>query len=332
MFKALVLEKSPEFSASVRDIDEGFLPEADVTIDVDYSTLNYKDGLAITNRSPVVRSWPMVAGVDGSGTVTASTHPAWKVGDAVVHNGFGVGETHKGCLAQRARLKGDWLVRRPAVFSARQAMAIGTAGYTAMLCVMALERQGALSGKGAGDGEVLVTGATGGVGSVAVALLARLGHRVVAATGKLAEADYLKTLGATAVIDRAELSAPGKPLQKERWAAVVDAVGSHTLANACAQTRYGGAVAACGLAQGFDLTTTVMPFILRGVALLGVDSVMAPLALREQAWARLARDLDPGLLDAITTEVPLSGAIGAAAQLMAGQVRGRIVVRTAASQ
>ena len=266
----------------------------------------------------------MVAGIDGSGTVTASTHAAWKVGDAVVLNGFGVGETHKGCLAQRARLKGDWLVRRPAAFSARQAMAIGTAGYTAMLCVLALEKHGVRPE----GGDVLVTGATGGVGSVAIALLAKLGYRVVAATGKAAEASYLATLGAAVVIDRAELGAPGKPLQKERWAAVVDAVGSHTLANACAQTRYGGAVAACGLAQGIDLPATVMPFILRGVALLGVDSVMAPMRLREQAWARLAVDLDPARLDTLTTEVPLSGAIDAAARLMAGQVRGRLVVDT----
>jgi acrylyl-CoA reductase (NADPH) len=323
-FTALVLEKNPEFSAAVREVDNSFLPEGDVTIDVDYSTLNYKDALAITNRSPVVRSWPMVAGIDGSGTVVESSAPRWKAGDAVVLNGFGVGETHKGCLASRARLKGEWLIRRPPSFSARQAMAIGTAGYTAMLCVLALERHGVKPG----DGELLVTGATGGVGSVAVALLARLGHKVVAATGKSAEADYLKTLGASAVIDRAELSAPGKPLQKERWAAVVDAVGSHTLANACAQTRYGGAVAACGLAQGMDFPATVAPFILRGVALLGVDSVMAPLALREQAWSRLARDLDVKLLEAITTEVTLAEAIPAAARLMAGDVRGRIVVRT----
>ena len=324
MFNALVLDKTPDFQASVRAVDDSFLPDGDVTIQVDYSTLNYKDGLAITNRSPVVRSWPMVAGIDGSGTVTASTHAAWKVGDAVVLNGFGVGETHKGCLAQRARLKGDWLVRRPAAFSARQAMAIGTAGYTAMLCVLALEKHGVRPA----DGDVLVTGATGGVGSVAIALLAKLGYRVVAATGKATEASYLATLGAAVVIDRAELGAPGKPLQKERWAAVVDAVGSHTLANACAQTRYGGAVAACGLAQGIDLPATVMPFILRGVALLGVDSVMAPMRLREQAWARLAVDLDPTRLDTLTTEVPLSGAIDAAARLMAGQVRGRLVVDT----
>jgi acrylyl-CoA reductase (NADPH) len=324
MFQALVLEKEPEFRATVREVGDDFLPEGDVTIDVDYSTLNYKDGLAITNRSPVVRSWPMVAGIDGSGTVVASESPKWKAGDAVVLNGFGVGETHKGCLAGRARLKGEWLVRRPAAFSARQAMAIGTAGYTAMLCVLALERHGVQPGAG----EVLVTGATGGVGSVAVALLARLGHKVVAATGKSAEADYLRALGAGAIIDRNELSAPGKPLQKERWAAVVDAVGSHTLANACAQTRYGGAVAACGLAQGFDFPSTVMPFILRGVALLGVDSVMAPLARREEAWSRLARDLDPQLLETMTTEIPLSQAVVAAQKLMAGEVRGRYVVKT----
>lgn len=322
MFTALVLEKNSDFSAAVREADDGFLPDGDVTIDVDYSTLNYKDALAITNRSPVVRSWPMVAGIDGSGTVVESATPHWKAGDAVVLNG--VGEVHKGCLASRARLNGQWLIRRPSAFTARQAMAIGTAGYTAMLCVLALESHGVEPG----DGEVLVTGATGGVGSVAVALLAKLGHKVVAATGKAAEADYLRKLGAAEVIDRAGLSAPGKPLQKERWAAVVDAVGSHTLANACAQTRYGGAVAACGLAQGLDLPATVMPFILRGVALLGVDSVMAPMALREQAWARLARDLDPGLLEEITTEIPLAEAIGAAQKLMAGQVRGRIVVKT----
>lgn len=325
MFQALVLEKNPEFTAAVREVDDSFLPEADVTVAIDYSTLNYKDGLAITNKSPVVRSWPMVAGIDGSGTVLESASPKWQRGDAVVLNGFGVGETHKGCLAGKARLKGEWLIRRPAAFSAKQAMAIGTAGYTAMLCVLALERHGVK----AGDGEVLVTGATGGVGSVAVALLAKLGHKVVAATGKSSEEAYLRSLGASSIIDRADLSAPGKPLQKERWSAVVDAVGSHTLANACAQVRYGGAVAACGLAQGMDFPATVAPFILRSVALLGVDSVMAPLALREQAWARLARDLDAKHLDSITTEIPLSEAIAAAQRLMAGQVRGRVVVKTA---
>ncbi len=327
MFNALLLEKDDAgFRATVTALDPARLPEAgDVLVQPEYSTLNYKDGLALTNKAPVVRQWPMVAGIDGAGTVLESRHPAWKAGDRFVHNGFGVGETHWGCLAERARLKGDWLVALPAAFTPRQAMAIGTAGYTAMLCVMALERHG-LS-PAAAAGEVLVTGATGGVGSIAVAVLARLGYRVVAATGKSAEADYLMALGASSVIDRAELSAPGKPLQKERWAAVVDAVGSHTLVNALAQTRYGGAVAACGLAQGADLPGTVMPFILRSVALLGVDSVMAPLPLRQQAWARLARDLDPLLLERITTEVSLAGAVAAAQQLMAGQVRGRVVVK-----
>jgi acrylyl-CoA reductase (NADPH) len=275
MFKALVLEKNPDFSAGVRDVDESFLSEGDVILDIEYSTINYKDALAITNRSPIVRSWPMIAGIDGAGTVSASQSGLWKAGDQVVLNGFGVGELHKGCIAERARLKGEWLIRRPERFSAKQAMAIGTAGYTAMLCVLALEKHGLRPS----DGEVLVTGATGGVGSIAVAVLSKLGYQVVAATGKAAEADYLKSLGASAIIDRAELAAPGKPLQKERWAGVVDAVGSHTLANACAQTRYRGAVAACGLAQGADLPATVMPFILRAVALLGVESVMAPLAL-----------------------------------------------------
>jgi acrylyl-CoA reductase (NADPH) len=254
----------------------------------------------------------------------SSTSAQWSPGDKVILNGFGVGENHKGCLAGRARLKGQWLVRRPERFSARQAMAIGTAGYTAMLCVMALERHGVKPDAG----EVLVTGATGGVGSVAVALLSKLGYRVVAATGKAQEAGYLTSLGAVDIIDRAELTAPGKPLQKERWSAVVDAVGSHTLVNACAQTRYGGAVAACGLAQGMDLPGSVVPFILRAVALLGVDSVMAPMALREQAWDRLSQDLDLAKLDAITSEVPLSAAVGEAHRLMDGKVRGRIVVRT----
>ena len=323
-FQALILEKEPSFSARVREVGDDFLPEGDVTLDVEYSTLNYKDALAITNKSPVVRSWPMVAGIDGAGTVTQSSSPRWKAGDKVVLDGFGVGETHKGCLAGRARLKGEWLVRRPDAFSAKQAMAIGTAGYTAMLCVLALERHGLKPG----DGDVLVTGATGGVGSVAIAVLAKLGHRVVAATGKAAEEQYLRSLGAAALIDRGELSAPGKPLQKERWAGVVDAVGSHTLANACAQVRYGGAVAACGLAQGMDFPATVAPFILRGIALLGVDSVMAPMARREEAWSRLARDLDPVKLDSMTTEIALADAVANAQRLMAGQVRGRIVVRT----
>ncbi len=323
MFKALLLQKNESFQASLASLEESALPAGDVTIEVAYSTLNFKDGLAICNKSPVVRLWPMVAGIDGAGTVTESSHPAWKPGDQVVLNGWGVGETHWGCLAQKARLKGDWLVRLPAAFTPRQAMAIGTAGYTAMLCVMALERHGVQ----AGQGEVLVTGASGGVGSVAIALLSALGHRVVASTGKAAEHDYLRRLGAAEVIDRQTLSEPGKPFQKERWAAVIDTVGSHTLANALAQTRYGGAVAACGLAQGMDLPTTVMPFILRNVALLGVDSVMAPLALRQQAWDRLARDLKVDLLEALTEEIGLDQAIAKAGDLMAGRVRGRVVVK-----
>ncbi len=326
MFKALLLDKTDAgFTAALTELDEARLPAADVLLRVEYSTINFKDGLAITNRSPVVRQWPMVPGIDGAGTVLESAHPDWKPGDRAVLNGWGVGETHWGCLAERARLKGDWLVPLPAAFTPRQAMAIGTAGYTAMLCVLALERHGVQPDAG----DVLVTGATGGVGSVATALLAKLGYRVTAATGKASEAGYLKQLGAAAVIDRAELAAPGKPLQKERWAAVVDAVGSHTLVNALAQTRYGGVVAACGLAQGMDLPGTVAPFILRGVTLAGVDSVMAPMPLRRQAWERLARDLDPALLEAMTSEVGLDGAIDAAQRLMNGQVRGRIVVRLA---
>ena len=329
MFRALVLHKDEAgFRAGIEILDEARLAplgEGDVRVAVEYSTLNYKDGLALANQGPVVRSWPMVPGIDGAGSVLESRHPRWKPGDRVVHNGWGVGETRWGCLAERAVLAGAGLVRLPAAFSAKQAMAIGTAGYTAMLCVLSLEQHGVK----AGDGEVLVTGATGGVGSVAVALLGRLGHRVVAATGKASEADYLRALGAAEVIDRAALSAPGKPLQKERWAAVVDAVGSHTLANALAQTRYGGAVAACGLAQGMDLPASVAPFILRGVTLAGIDSVMAPLPRRELAWQRLAQDLDLGLLERITEEIPLDAAVARAHDLMAGQVRGRLVVRIA---
>ncbi|MBX9612727.1 MAG: oxidoreductase [Burkholderiales bacterium] len=331
MFQALLLEKTDNvFTARVQAVDEARLPAGDVTVKVDYSCLNYKDGLAITDKGPVVRRWPMVAGIDGAGTVLESSHPAWKPGDAFVHNGWGVGETHWGCLAEKARLQGDWLVRLPPGFTARQAMAIGTAGYTAMLCVLALEDHGVKPAAQGGGGEILVTGATGGVGSVAIALLGQLGYTVVAATGKPAEEAYLKSLGAASVIDRAELAAPGKPFQKERWAGVVDAVGSHTLANALAQTRYGGAVAACGLAQGADLPTTVMPFILRGVTLAGVDSVMAPLARRQRAWDRLAQDLDLARLASIVEEVPLEAAIDRAHQLMAGKVRGRVVVKTGA--
>ena len=324
MFKALQLNQADSgFSAAVVELDESQLPAGDVLGQVDYSTLNYKDGLAITNRGPVVRAWPMVAGIDGAGTVLESSHPGWRAGDRFIHNGWGLGENRWGLMSGRARLQGDWLVRLPSAFTTRQAMAIGTAGYTAMLCVLALERHGVLPS----GGEVLVTGATGGVGSVAVALLGKLGFNIVAATGKSQEEPYLKRLGATTVIDRAALAAPGKPLQKERWAAVVDAVGSHTLANACAQTRYGGVVAACGLAQGADFPATVMPFILRGITLAGIDSVQAPLARRQQAWERLARDLDPAALEAMTEEITLEQAPARAAQLMAGQVRGRLVVK-----
>lgn len=330
MFKALVLDRTGDaFSAGVREVGDDFLPVVEgggeVTVAIDYSTVNYKDALAITNQSPIVRSWPMVAGIDGAGTVIDSRHPKWKAGDRVVLNGFGVGETHKGCLAGKARLRGEWLVRLPGALTPRQAMAIGTAGYTAMLSVLALERHGVQPT----SGEVLVTGATGGVGSIAIAVLSKLGYRVVASTGKTNEADYLQRLGAAEVIDRAALAAPGKPLQKERWAGVVDALGSHTLANACAQTRRAGVVAACGLAQGMDFQATVAPFILRGVTLAGIDSVMAPLPLREQAWARLAQDLKPALLESMIHEIPLEGAIDAARELMEGRVRGRYVVRTA---
>jgi acrylyl-CoA reductase (NADPH) len=327
MFNALLLEKDENgFRAGVRPVDEAGLPEGDVRAAIAHSTLNFKDGLAITNRSPVVRTWPMVAGIDGAGTVLEASHADWKPGDRFVHNGWGLGETRWGCLAERASLKGDWLVKLPAAFTTRQAMAIGTAGYTAMLSVLALERHGVR----AGDGSVLVTGASGGVGSVAIALLSRLGHRVVASSGKADQSGYLQQLGAAEVIDRAELAAPGKPLQKERWSAAIDAVGSQTLANVLAQTRYGGVVAACGLAQGHDLPGTVMPFILRGVTLAGIDSVMAPIAARRIAWERLARDLDPKALDLMTEEVPLDRAIEKAEALMAGKVRGRIVVATGA--
>ncbi len=322
MFKALLLEKGDTFSASIQSLDEAALPPADVLVRVDWSTLNYKDGLAITNKGPVVRQWPMVAGIDGAGEVLESTHPAWKPGDAFIHNGWGVGETHWGCLAEKARLKGDWLVKLPAAFTARQAMSIGTAGYTAMLCVMALQGHGIRPG----DGDILVTGANGGVGGVAIALLGKLGYRVIASTGRLNEADALKALGAAEVIARAELSAPGKPLAKERWVGAVDTVGSHTLANVCAGTRYRGAVAACGLAQGLDFPASVAPFILRGVTLYGIDSVMAPKALREQAWARLAQDLDLAKLESMVREISLSEAIAAGADILAGKVRGRLVV------
>jgi acrylyl-CoA reductase (NADPH) len=326
MFKAVFLQKNEqgEFKASIEQISENQLPEAgDVLVQISHSTLNYKDGLAICNKSPVVRQWPMVAGIDGAGTVLESAHPNFKAGDEVILNGFGVGETHWGCLAEKAKLKGDWLIKRPAGLTAEQAMAIGTAGYTAMLCVLGLERHGVKPE----HGEILVTGATGGVGSVAIALLSKLGYTVVATSGKPEQTDFLKNLGATEVLDRKALSEAGKPLQRERWAGVVDCVGSNTLANACAQTKYGGTVTACGLAQGMDLPSSVAPFILRGVTLKGIDSVMAPLAVREEAWQRLARDLDLTKLASLSRTIALEDAIDVAGQIMAGTNTGRVVVR-----
>ena len=323
-FKGLLLSKSDAgFHAAVETIDNTRLPaDGEVTVRIDYSTINYKDALAVTNKSPIVRTWPLVAGIDGAGVVETSSDPRWKAGDKVILNGWGVGESHWGCLAQRAKLKGDWLVPLPAALSSKQAMAIGTAGYTAMLCCLALERHGVSKGQG----QILVTGASGGVGSVAISILSTWGYEVVASTGKMNEADYLKALGAKEVIDRNALSAPGKPLQKERWAGVVDSVGSHTLANACAQTKYRGVVAACGLAQGFDLPATVMPFILRGVVLAGVDSVYQPMPTRLEAWHRLSADLDRAKLDRITAVIPLKDVIAKSVEVLAGSVRGRIVV------
>ncbi|GJE14308.1 acrylyl-CoA reductase (NADPH) [Methylobacterium longum] len=323
MFKAIVIEKDEAgYRAGLREIDEAQLPDGDVTVDVSYSTLNYKDGLAITGKGPVVRKFPMVPGIDVAGTVRESRHPDYKTGDQVILNGWGVGETHWGGLAQVARLKGDWLVPLPEAFTPRQAMSIGTAGYTAMLCVIALERHGVSPDKG----EVVVTGAAGGVGSTAVALLSRLGYTVVAVSGRSEEAGYLRGLGAAEVLDRAAFSQPGKPLARERWAGAVDVVGSHTLANVCAATKYRGVVTACGLAQGMDLPASVAPFILRGVSLIGIDSVMCPRPERLEAWGRLARDLDLVKLDAITNEIGLTDVVATAERLMAGQVRGRVVV------
>jgi acrylyl-CoA reductase (NADPH) len=323
VFRAILVEKTDAGQAArLAELEESSLPPAEVLLRVERSTINYKDALAITGRSPVVRKFPMVPGIDGAGVVLESASPSFRPGDRVLVNGWGVGESHWGCLAERARLEGRWLLPVPAAFTAAQAMAIGTAGYTAMLCVMALERHGLTPAQG----EVLVTGAAGGVGSVAVAILARLGYRVVASTGRTSEAPYLQALGAAEVVDRAALAAPGKPLQKERWAGVVDSVGSTTLANACAQVRYRGAVAACGLAGGMDLPASVAPFILRGVSLLGVDSVMAPVEERRTAWERLARELDGAKLISITREIGLAEALPAAQQVLAGQVRGRLVV------
>ncbi len=323
-FKAIVIDKAESGqTVNLTEFDEANLMDGDVTVRIAYSTINYKDGLAVTGKAPVVRRFPMIAGVDFAGTVESSSHPDWKPGDDVILNGWGLGETHLGAFAEKARVKGDWLVRRPAGISAHDAMAIGTAGYTAMLAVMALERQGISPDRG----PVIVTGAAGGVGSVAVALLAKLGYSVIASTGRPQEADYLKSLGASEIVERQELAGPARPLAKERWAGGVDSVGSNTLANVLSMTRYGGAVAACGLAGGMDLPTSVAPFILRGVSLLGIDSVMCPRKLREEAWNRLEKDLDRGKLAAMTSEIGLDGVIEAGKRIVAGQVRGRIVVK-----
>jgi acrylyl-CoA reductase (NADPH) len=323
-FKAIVIEKAESGTkAALTDFDEANLMEGDVTVRIEYSTINYKDGLAISGKAPVVRRWPMIGGIDFAGTVETSTHSAWNPGDKVILNGFGLGETHLGGYAEKARVKGDWLVRLPDGLTAHDAMAIGTAGYTAMLCVIALERHGVKPSRGA----AVVTGATGGVGSVAVALLSKLGYMVTASTGRASEANYLKSLGADEIINRTDLSGPAKPLGKERWAAGIDSVGSHTLANILSMTKYDGAIAACGLAQGMDLPASVAPFILRNVALLGVDSVMCPMERRKEAWKRLADDLDRKKLALITTEIPLSKVIEKAPSIFTGQVRGRIVVK-----
>ena len=323
-FKAIVVDKS-EAGQTVRlaDFDDKDLMDGDVTVGIEYSTVNYKDGLAVTGKAPVVRRFPMIAGVDFAGTVESSSHPSWKPGDKVILNGWGLGETHLGAYAEKARVKGDWLVRLPPGMTARDAMAIGTAGYTAMLAVMALERAGLEPSRG----PIIVTGAAGGVGSVATALLAKLGYSAIASTGRPEEADYLKGLGAAEVIERKELTGPARPLAKERWAGGIDAVGSTTLANVLSMTRYGGAVAACGLAGGMDLPTFVAPFILRGVSLLGIDSVMCPLPRRQEAWRRLETGLDRSKIAAMTEEIGLGEVIAAGRRIVEGRVRGRIVVK-----
>lgn len=323
-FKALRIDKADKgTTAAITQFDESELMDGDVTVKVEWSTLNYKDGLALTGKAPVVRRFPMIAGIDFAGTVEQSSNPAWKAGDKVVCNGWGMGETHLGAYAEKARVKGEWLVKLPDGLSTRDAMAIGTAGYTAMLSVLALEGHG-LTPK---SGPVVVTGAAGGVGSVAISVLSKLGYHVIASTGRASEADYLKHLGAAEIIDRAELSGAAKPLAKERWAGGIDSVGSTTLANLLSMTKYGGAIAACGLAAGMDLPSSVAPFILRGVCLLGIDSVMAPIEKRKAAWARLATDLDKSKLTEITSEIPLDGVVAEGARILAGQVRGRIVVK-----
>ncbi len=322
-FKALLATKGEAGQhLAWQDLSPADLMDGDVTVAVSHSTINYKDGLALTGKAPVIRRWPMIPGIDFAGTVVESTHADFKPGDPVVLTGWGVGETHYGGYAALARLKGDWLIKRPPQLSAGQAMAIGTAGLTAMLAVLALERHGLSPGKG----PVVVTGAAGGVGSVATILLAGLGYQVIASTGRIQETDYLKALGAAEILDRAQLAAPARPLGKERWAGGIDAVGSHTLANVLAMTQYGGTIAACGLAQGMDLATSVAPFILRGITLAGIDSVMAPTALRQEAWRRLARDLNTDKLAAISVTRPLAEVTELAPAILAGKIRGRVVL------
>lgn len=323
-FKAIRIDKAEKgTTVALTQFDEAELMDGDVTVRVEWSAVNYKDGLAVTGKAPVVRRFPMIAGVDFAGTVEHSSHPAWKAGDQVISNGWGLGETHLGAYAEKARVKGDWLVRLPQGMTTRDAMAVGTAGYTSMLSVLALEKHG-LAPK---DGPIVVTGAAGGVGSVAIALLSKLGYHVIASTGRMSEEGYLKSLGAAEVIDRNELSGPAKPLAKERWAGGIDSVGSTTLANLLSMTKYRGAIAACGLAAGMDLPSSVAPFILRGVCLLGIDSVMCPIELRREAWSRLATDLDQKKLAEITQEISLDDVVAAGAKVLAGQVRGRIVVK-----
>jgi acrylyl-CoA reductase (NADPH) len=326
MFKAIRIDKADKgTTATLTQFDEADLMEGDVTVGVEWSTLNYKDGLALTGKAPVVRRFPMIPGIDLAGTVEQSSHPQWKAGDKVICNGWGMGETHLGAYAGKARVKGDWLVRLPDGMSAREAMATGTAGYTAMLAVLALEQHGLTPV----HGPIVVTGAAGGVGSVATAVLSKLGYHVIASTGRMSEAGYLRNLGASEVIDRNELAGPAKPLGRERWAGGIDSVGSSTLANLLSMTKYRGAIAACGLAGGMDLPSSVAPFILRGVCLLGIDSVMCPIELRKVAWKRLASDLDSAKLAEITHEIGLGEVMEAGSRILAGQVRGRIVVKIA---
>lgn len=323
MINAIVIDKTADsYTAKLTTIPDEQLGEGDVLVNVNFSTINYKDALAITGKAPVIRKFPIVPGIDFVGEVEKSSHEKFSIGDVVLLNGFGVGENHSGGLAQKAKVRGDWLIKLPSSISQFSAMAIGTAGYTAMLCIMALEKHNVTPDKG----DILVTGATGGVGSFAVSLLAKLGYSVVASTGDTSQHDYLKSLGVKEIINRDELSGAGKPLMKERWAGVIDSVGSHTLVNACASTNYGGTVAACGLAQGMDFPATVAPFIIRGVTLVGIDSVMRSIPDREAAWQKLSELIDADVIKKISTEISLAQCIDVAQDLLDGKVTGRLVV------